>query len=61
MRLFNGERRPKTGGGTATRVSVRLGRVSAQSVEVLEGLEAGDRVIVSDMSRWDTFDRVDLD
>ena len=50
-----------SGGGSATRVSVRLGRVSAQSVEVLEGLDAGDRVIVSDMSRWDAFNRVDLD
>jgi len=36
----------------ATRVEVRTGRVSVDTVEVLSGLEAGDEVILSDMSRY---------
>jgi multidrug efflux pump subunit AcrA (membrane-fusion protein) len=40
-------------GETATRKTVRFGAASAQSVEVLHGLMAGDRVIVSDMSAYD--------
>jgi hypothetical protein len=31
------------------------------TVEVVEGLEEGDQVILSDMSTWDEFDRVRLD
>jgi multidrug efflux pump subunit AcrA (membrane-fusion protein) len=53
--------RVDSGGGSATRVNVRIGRVAADAAEVLRGLEPGDRVIVSDMSRWDAFDRVELD
>lgn len=41
------------GGRYATRVQVRIGRSSANAVEILEGLAARDSVIVSDMSRWD--------
>jgi RND family efflux transporter MFP subunit len=48
------------GGRAATRVAVRLGRASATRIEVLDGLAAGDRVIVSDMSRWDAQARVRL-
>jgi HlyD family secretion protein len=44
----------------ATRVQVRLGRSSVNTVEILEGLNVGDRVILSDMSSWDAFDRVRL-
>ena len=47
-------------GRGATRTKVRLGRASADSVEVLEGLGEGDRIIVSDMSRWSAFDRVEV-
>lgn len=47
-------------GHTAVRVPVRLGRSSFNAVEVLEGLSAGDRVILSEMSRWDNVDRVRL-
>ena len=47
--------------GHANRVQVRLGRSSVSTVEVLEGLEEGDEVILSDMSRWDAYDRVRLD
>jgi len=46
--------------GTASRVQVKLGRASVTSVEVVSGLNAGDRVILSDMSAWDAFDRVKL-
>ena len=48
------------GGKTAVRVNVKLGRSSVNTIEVVEGLAEGDEVIVSDMSRWDGFDRVKL-
>jgi HlyD family secretion protein len=47
-------------GRHASRVPVRLGRVSFDAVEVLGGLAEGDRVILSDMSRWDETPRVRL-
>jgi HlyD family secretion protein len=39
-------------------VNVRLGRTSVNTVEILGGLQRGDKVIISDMSRWDGNDRV---
>ena len=48
-------------GKHAERVTVRLGRSSVNAVEILGGLEAGDRVIISDMSRYGDADRVRLD
>jgi HlyD family secretion protein len=45
-------------GKEATRVNVRLGRTSVNTVEVLGGLQPGEKVIISDMSRWDGVDRV---
>jgi HlyD family secretion protein len=47
-------------GKTATRVPVKVGRASVNSIQVIEGLNAGDVVILSDMSRWDSADRVQL-
>ena len=47
-------------GRAARRQTVRLGRASSAAIEVLDGLAPGDRIIVSDMSRWDRFDRVVL-
>jgi multidrug resistance efflux pump len=47
-------------GHEATRVSVRLGRASVNTIEVLGGLAEGDEVILSDMSRWDGVDRVHI-
>ncbi len=44
----------------ANRVQVRIGRVSVQTVEILEGLKVGDKVILSDMSAWDGQDRLRL-
>ena len=52
--------RLEPGGGAAKRVKVKLGRSSVNTVEILEGLNEGDRVILSDMSAWDAFDRVRL-
>ncbi|HYH84128.1 MAG TPA: HlyD family efflux transporter periplasmic adaptor subunit [Pyrinomonadaceae bacterium] len=68
--------RPTTGGGAqssitlfklapdgreATRVPVKLGRASVNTVEVLEGLNEGDTVVLSDTSQWDGVDRLRLD
>jgi HlyD family secretion protein len=47
-------------GRTATRVTVRLGRASVNTIEVLEGLKVGDKVILSDMSAMDAHDRIRL-
>jgi multidrug resistance efflux pump len=47
-------------GDAAVRVSVRLGRASVNTIEIIEGLIEGDEVIVSDMSTWDEHDRVRL-
>jgi HlyD family secretion protein len=44
----------------AVRVVVKLGRTSVNDIEVLEGLNPGDKVILSDMSAQDGFDRVRL-
>lgn len=46
------------GDDEAVRRTVRFGRASVNRIEILEGLEAGDRIILSDMSRWDDTDRV---
>jgi HlyD family secretion protein len=48
-------------GSTGARTQVKLGRSSVNSVEILQGLKEGDQVILSDMSRWDTFDRIRLE
>lgn len=48
-------------GKTATRVTVKLGRSSVNAIEILEGLKEGDQVILSDMSRWDSVDRIRLE
>lgn len=48
------------GQGGASRTAVRLGRSSVNTIEILEGLQTGDQVILSDMSAWDAFDRVRL-
>jgi HlyD family secretion protein len=40
---------------------VQLGRSSVNTVEIINGLNEGDQVILSDMSRWDKYDRVRLE
>lgn len=47
-------------GREATRVQVQLGRSSVNTVEIVKGLDVGDKVILSDMSAWDNYDRVQL-
>jgi HlyD family secretion protein len=47
-------------GNYAERVNVQLGRSSVNEIEVVEGLQPGDVVILSDMSQWDGYDRVRL-
>lgn len=47
-------------GNQAVRVNVKLGRTSVNTVEILQGLNVGDKVILSDMSQWDNVDRVEL-
>jgi len=48
------------GGSTATRVTVRLGRASVSTVEVVGGLKEGDQVVLSDTSAYDAVDRIRL-
>ena len=48
------------GTNEAERVQVKLGEASVNEVQILQGLNVGDKVILSDMSRWDGFDRVRL-
>ena len=47
-------------GRGATRVPVKLGRSSVNTIEILDGLKVGDRVILSDMSAQDGHDRIRL-
>jgi HlyD family secretion protein len=47
-------------GSEAVRVQVKLGRSSVTTIEVLEGLKVGDRVILSDMSAQDAVNRIRL-
>ncbi|MGS0999448.1 efflux RND transporter periplasmic adaptor subunit [Rhodanobacter sp. UC4451_H18] len=47
-------------GDTATRVPVRIGATSVDRVQVLRGLKPGDKVILSDTSQWDKYDRLRL-
>jgi HlyD family secretion protein len=47
-------------GSEAVRVNVKLGRSSVNTIEIVDGLKVGDKVILSDMSAWDNFDRIRL-
>jgi HlyD family secretion protein len=48
-------------GKGAVRVPVKVGRASVNAIQVQQGLHEGDTVILSDMSRYDTTDRIRLD
>jgi HlyD family secretion protein len=48
-------------GKHASKVLVKLGRTSVSTVEIVEGLKPGDEVILSDMNRWETVDRIRLE
>jgi HlyD family secretion protein len=56
VRLF----RETPGSSGAVRVPVQLGKVSVNRVQVLEGLNEGDRVVLSDTSQWERHDRIEL-
>lgn len=45
-------------GKSAVRVPVKLGRSSVNTIEILEGLQPGDQVILSDTSAWDAYNRI---
>ncbi|NJO13138.1 MAG: RND transporter, partial [Gammaproteobacteria bacterium] len=45
----------------ALRVPVRFGKASVDRIVIAEGLEEGDRVIVSDVGRFERHDRLSLD
>jgi HlyD family secretion protein len=47
-------------GVTAERTQVKLGKSSVNTIEVLSGLKVGDQVILSDMSAYDSYDRIRL-
>lgn len=47
-------------GKGATRVNVKLGAASVNTIQVLDGLKVGDRVILSDMSQYDSYPRIRL-
>jgi len=46
--------------GTASRVQVKFGRSSVNSLEILSGINEGDQVVLSDMSQWNDVDRVHI-
>jgi len=47
-------------GSEASRINVKLGRSSVTTIEILSGLQVGDKVILSDMSQWENVDRIRL-
>ena len=47
-------------GSELIRTPVRLGRSSVTRIEILEGLKEGDRVVLSDTSEWDDYERIRL-
>ncbi|MEW5916643.1 MAG: HlyD family efflux transporter periplasmic adaptor subunit [Gemmatimonadota bacterium] len=48
-------------GSTATRINVRLGKGSVNTIEIISGLSPRDSVIISDMSRFDNVQKVRID
>jgi HlyD family secretion protein len=47
-------------GRFAARVPVQFGKTSVSTIEVLDGLVVGDQIILSDVSQWDTVDKIRL-
>jgi multidrug efflux pump subunit AcrA (membrane-fusion protein) len=48
-------------GKTAVRVPVKVGQASVNAIQIQEGLQEGDTVILSDMSRQDKDDKIRLE
>lgn len=53
FKLINGGRR-------AQRIRVAFGQSSADSIQVTQGLAAGDEILVSDTAAWDKHDTIEL-
>jgi HlyD family secretion protein len=47
-------------GKGAQRTNVKLGTASTNTIRVMEGLNVGDKVILSDMSQYDSYQRIRL-
>ena len=47
-------------GSEAVRTAVKLGKSSVNTIEILDGLQPGDQVILSDTSAWETRERIRL-
>jgi multidrug efflux pump subunit AcrA (membrane-fusion protein) len=45
-------------GSEAERRTVKLGRNSVSTIEILDGLKEGDQVIISDTSPYDSYNRI---
>jgi HlyD family secretion protein len=45
-------------GHYATRVMIKVGKASLNYVEIIGGLQAGDRIITSEPGAWQSKDRV---
>ena len=48
-------------GKHARRVNVRFGAIASEMIDIKSGLREGDKVIVTDMSRWLDCERIRLD
>ncbi|MCW5558088.1 MAG: HlyD family efflux transporter periplasmic adaptor subunit [Verrucomicrobiae bacterium] len=48
-------------GKHAVRVQVKFGRSSVSTIEVVEGLQVGDKILMGDMSQYDGYDKVRVD
>jgi HlyD family secretion protein len=49
-----------SGSSDAVRTPVKLGKSSVNTIEILNGLQPGDQVILSDTSAWDAHERIRL-
>jgi HlyD family secretion protein len=49
-----------SGSSEAVRTPVKLGKSSVNTIEILNGLQPGDQVILSDTSAWDAHERIRL-
>jgi HlyD family secretion protein len=50
-----------SGSSDALRVPVKFGKASVDRIVIADGLDEGDRVIVSDVGRFERHDRLTLD
>ena len=48
------------GGKQAVRVTVKLGRSSVNTIEIVDGLKEGEQVVLSDTAQWDNANTINL-